>query len=601
MPPDILAEMTDAKHPLSSNRAEAKWWREAVVYQIYPRSFCDSNGDGIGDICGIISKIDYLKDLGVDVVWLSPIYASPQHDMGYDISDYRRIHPEYGTMEDWECLLNELHKAGIKLIMDLVVNHTSIDHPWFVQSRSSNDNVKRDWYHWQPPKYDAEGRRQPPNNWRSFFGKGSAWEWDENTQEYYLRVFTKEQPDLNWENPTMRAAVREVVTFWLDKGVDGFRIDAINYICKADGYPDSEIVDESSRFQPAMHLYMNVGNVHKYLRELHVATFSQYDVMTVGETPYVPATQLALDYVHPDRKEFDMIFQWEHMDIDRVPGSLLKWKPWKLPELKKIFNCWQRLMFENGGWNSLYMENHDQGRSISRFGSDRPEFRGVSGKLLAMMLGTLSGTLYIYQGQEIGMTNPTKWGLKDYPDIVTKTYILEEKEQRIRDTGETEPDMKDLLQDIRLKARDNGRTPIPWNSLQPSAGFTTGTPWMPLNPDFAVCNVDAAVKDTTSIFHFWKKLLSIRAGWKTLVYGSFELLSPEDPHIFAYRRTLPGSASALVVLNLSSQSVDWEFPLDLNHFGNIRGVFNNYPMPSTISNHFSMRPWECRLYTYDQI
>lgn len=349
-----------------------------------------------------------------------------------------------------------------------------------------------------------------------------------------------------------------------------------------------------------MHLYMNVGNVHKYLRELHDKAFAQYHVMTVGETPYVSASQLALDYVHPNRRELDMIFQWEHMDIDRVPDSLLKWKQWELPELKRIFSSWQQLMFQHGGWNSLYLENHDQGRSISRFGCDSPEYRNISGKLLAMMLGTLSGTLYIYQGQEIGMTNPSKWGLNDYPDIVTNTYIQEEKERRVRETGETEPVMTDLLRDIRLKARDNGRTPMPWNALQPNAGFTTGIPWMPLSPDFTVCSVDSAMKDATSMFHFWKKLLSLRAGWKTLIYGNCELLSPEDLSIFAYLRKSPGSPSALVALNFSSQSVDWEVPVDVDNLCNIRSVFGNYSA-SAIGKHVLMQPWECRLYAYDEM
>lgn len=343
---------------------------------------------------------------------------------------------------------------------------------------------------------------------------------------------------------------------------------------------------------------MNVGNVHKYINELSVATFQKYNAMTVAETPCVTSDQLALDYVHPDRKEFSMIFPWEHMDIDRVPGSMLKWKPWKLSEFKKILGSWQQLMFENGGWNSLYMENHDQGRSISRFGCDKPEYREVSGKLLAMMLSTLGGTLYIYQGQDIGMTNASTWELDDYPDVVTRTYISEERERRSKDTGVKDPDMTDLLRDIRLKARDNGRTPIPWNSSQPNAGFTTGTPWMPMNPDFEVCNVDKIVKDSTSIFGFWKKLLSIRSQWKTLVYGSFEMLSVEDPKIFAYLRKLPGSSSALVVLNFSSDSVQWDLPVGLDQFNNVRPVLGNHEMPAGIGKQFFMQPWECRLYAY---
>ena len=345
-----------------------------------------------------------------------------------------------------------------------------------------------------------------------------------------------------------------------------------------------------------MHLYMNVGNVHKYLNELSVATFTAYDAMTVGETPYVSAGQQALNYVHPDRKEFSMIFQWEHMDIDRVPDTMLKWKPWKLSEFKEIIRSWQQVMYENGGWNSVYMENHDQGRSISRFGCDEPEYRELSGKLLAMMMTTLSGTVYIFQGQEIGMANAKTWPLDEYPDVVTRTYIQEEKERRIQETGEKDPDMTDLLRDIRLKARDNGRMPIPWNSSEPHAGYTTGTPWMPMNSDFAVCNVEKAVNDKSSIFHFWKHMLELRAEWKTLVHGSFELLSPGDDNIFAYLRKLPGSESALVVLNFSSKSVDWESPVSWIHTPH--AVFGNYP-PDGFNKTFSMRPWECRLCSYE--
>ncbi|OBT88582.1 hypothetical protein VE02_03987 [Pseudogymnoascus sp. 03VT05] len=537
-----------------------KWWKEAVIYQIYPSSFCDSNGDGVGDLLGITSKIPYLKDLGVDVVWLSPIYKSPQHDMGYDVSDYKSIHEPFGTLEDWEILRTTLHDAGIKIIMDLVVNHTSFEHAWFLESRSSLDNPKRSWYHWRAPRYDENNCRQPPNNWRSFFGDESAWEYDETTDEYYLRVFTKEQPDLNWENPEVREAVHDVVNFWLEKGIDGFRVDAINYICKADGFPDAKVVDPSSPYQPAMHLYMNVGNVHNYLRDLNDATMANYDVMTVGETPYVSSTQLALDYVHPSRRELQMIFPWEHMDVDRVPNAILAWRAWKLRELKSILADWQTLMAAHGGWNSLYMENHDQGRSITRFASDAPEYRATSGKLLALMLASLGGTLYVYQGQDIGMVNPAKWEIDDYPDVVSRTQYRIEKQRRAVETGSSDPPMDDVLNDIRIRGRDNARTPMPWNPRDPNAGFTTGTPWMKLNPDFGVCNVETAVQDPESVVNFWKKLFILRKEWKTLVYGGFEIFDLEHEEIFAFVRRLEGYPSAFTVLNFSGGDIEYHIP-----------------------------------------
>jgi alpha-glucosidase len=350
-----------------------------------------------------------------------------------------------------------------------------------------------------------------------------------------------------------------------------------------------------------MHLYLNVGNVHKYLRELNLATFAKHDAMTVGETPYVPATQMALDYVHPSRHEFNMIFQWEHMDVDRVPNSLLGWKPWSLLELKQIFNRWQIIMQDNGGWNSLYLENHDQGRSVSRFGSDSSEFRNVSAKMLAMFLSTLSGTLYIFQGQELGMANIKGWGLEDYNDVVTLTYIREEKAKRARN-GQENPDVSDLLKDIQKKGRDNGRTPMPWTGDQPHAGFTTGTPWMTLNPDFPNCNAAAAVNDETSPVHFWKEVLRIRSQWKTLVYGRFQLLTPEDTQVFSYLRVQPDLKAALVVLNFSSKAVEWKIPREASGLSNIRPVYGNYGFDVESGAEFlTLQPWECRLYEYDAV
>ncbi|KAL4808234.1 glycoside hydrolase superfamily [Aspergillus unguis] len=566
------------------------WWKEATVYQIYPASFCDSNGDGIGDIQGIISKIPYLKSLGVDVVWLCPIYQSPQRDMGYDISDYRAIYPPYGTMDDWRALKRGLKEAGIRIIMDLVVNHTSDEHEWFLESRSSRDSDKRSWYYWQPPKYDEHGNRQPPNNWRSFFGAESAWEYDDATGEYYLRLFTRGQPDLNWENPKVRDAVQDIMTFWLDEGIDGFRIDAINYIAKAPGFPDAEVIEPWASHQPAMDLYLNRPKCHEYLRELGQRVLSNYDIMTVGETPHVDEPGMALQYVHPSREEFCMIFPWEHMDIDRVPGTMLGWRAFSLPDLKAIVDKWQTAMQVHGGWNSIYLENHDQGRSISRFGSDGPQFRGLSGKLLCMFLGTLSGTLYVFQGQEIGMINlPREWGIGEYTDVVSEMHYRQEKEKK----GEsvTEQDMEGVMDDIQKRARDHGRTPMQWSGKLPHAGFTTGKPWRKVNPDYRVCNVESAETDPESILAFWKQMLQLRKQWKTLVYGDFELLYPQHEQLFAYKRTLAGAGDALVLLNLSDQEVTLDSVL-ASTMDQARLLLGNYE----VASDSVLRPWEARLY-----
>ncbi|CAI4218388.1 unnamed protein product [Parascedosporium putredinis] len=574
------------------------WWKEATVYQIYPASFCDSNGDGVGDIQGIKSKIPYLRSLGVDVVWLSPIYRSPQRDMGYDISDYRDIHPPYGTLDDWRDLKAELKATGIKIIMDLVVNHTSDEHEWFVESRSSKLSDKRSWYYWQPPKYDEDGNRMPPNNWRSFFGAESAWEYDDATDEYYLRLFTRTQPDLNWENPKVRKAVRDIMSFWLEEGIDGFRVDAINYIAKAPGLPDAEIIEPDIPHQPAMHLYLNRSKCHDFLRELGDKVLSRYDVMTVGETPHVEEPDMAIQYVHPERREFNMIFQWEHMDVDRIPGTLLGWKQYRLSEFKAIMSKWQITMQERGGWNSLYMENHDQGRSISRFASDSPEDRCLSGKLLATFLSTLSGTLYIFQGQDIGMINlPKEWGIEEYSDVVSEMHYRQEKERRQRESKVTDPCMKDVVEDIQKKARDNGRTPMQWSGMSPHAGFTTGTPWRKVNPDYVACNAESAVTDPDSVLNYWKRLIRLRKTWKTLIYGDFEHFAAEHEQLFVYKRSLKGDKDAYVFMNFSDAPIYGVSTIVPEFEGDL--VLGNYGTPrddDVVKSTDTLRPWEARLY-----
>ncbi|KAF7791180.1 hypothetical protein EIP86_002191 [Pleurotus ostreatoroseus] len=427
------------------------WWKSAVVYQIYPISFFDSNGDGLGDLNGLYTKLDYLKDLGVDVIWVCPIYKSPLKDMGYDISDYQDIDPRYGTLEDWDKLLAGVHERGMKLLMDLVVNHTSDQHAWFRESRSSKTNPKRDWYIWRPPRYDAEGRRMPPNNWKGNF-QGSAWEYDKATEEYYLHLFVTEQPDLNWENPEVREAVWGTMRFWLDRGCDGFRVrvplrnselverskgreydfgmDVINMISKVDGLPDAVVTSPGEPYQPAGLLYANGPKVHQYIKEMHERVLSHYITMTVGETPLTHRAEDIAAYVLPRNKELNMVFQFEVVDMDSggTEGgaeavSPLTTSKWTVLQLKNIVRKWQQYKREEGYWNSVYIENHDNARSVSRFGNDSDEWRAPSAKLLAMMQATQSGTLFVYQGEEIGMKNfPRSWGIEEYLDVATINF-----------------------------------------------------------------------------------------------------------------------------------------------------------------------------------
>ncbi|KAI0777898.1 glycoside hydrolase family 13 protein [Irpex lacteus] len=554
------------------------WWKSAVVYQIYPISFFDSNNDGIGDLPGILAKLDYIKSLGVDVVWLCPIYESPLADMGYDmrnvvVSDYTAIDPRYGTLEDWDRLLAGVHERGMKLLMDLVANHTSDQHEWFKQSRSSKtDNPKRDWYIWRPPRYDAQGTRQPPNNWKSIF-QGSAWEWDEPTQEYYLHLFVKEQPDLNWENEQVRGALWKTMRFWLDRGCDGFRMDVINMISKVEGLPDAVVTDPTEEFQPAGLLYVNGPKQHVYLREMHDKVLSHYDTMTVGETPFTHHPDDIAAYVLPQNKELNMVFVFEIMDIDSggVEGgaeavSPLVHREWTLLKLKNITEKWQLFKREEGYWNALFLENHDNARSVSRYGNDTPQWRAASAKVLALYHTTLAGTVYVYQGQELGMANFSRtWGLEEYKDVATINFWKQELEKRQKEQGKTDVDMEDVLDGFQRKARDHARTPIQWDG-SPHAGFTSGTPWMRVNDDYAQgWHVEAERADPNSVLNFWKRALEARKKNEVLVYGDFELLLREHPTIFAYKRTLDGVA-AFVVLNFSTS----ETQVDLGSLGGLK-------------------------------
>ncbi|WVF67417.1 hypothetical protein IAT40_002173 [Kwoniella sp. CBS 6097] len=523
------------------------WWKSAVVYQIYPASFSDSNGDGIGDLNGVISKLDYLKQLGVDVVWLSPIFKSPQVDMGYDVSDYCDIHRPYGTVHDVEVLIEELHKRDMKLLLDLVVNHTSDEHPWFQESRSSKTSAKRDWYIWRSASYDVRGRRRPPNNWKSNFG-GSVWQWDQDTEEYYLHYYDPKQPDLNFESPELRQAIYDMMKFWLDKQCDGFRMDVIGRISKDMSFPDAPVTDPSSEWQDFRSQKKEGPRVHEFVREMNQQVLSKYDIMTVGELNHTPP-EMMLRYVHPDRKEIQMGFAFDHVNVGLRPekGRHIV-EPWKLPELKAILAKWQGLR-DAGGWHALYLENHDQPRSISRYANDSPKWRAASGKLLALMHSTLFGTLYLHQGQEIGMINcPNDWPLVEYKDVQTQNVI-----NQVLERGQ---DVEETIKKVLFKARDNGRTPMQW-SAEPHAGFSTAEPWMRIPDDYTDWNVTVEAADPESLLCFWRETLAFRKSYENdLVYGTFELLSPDHESIFAYIR----ASRILIVLNFSDRPTNWQTP-----------------------------------------
>jgi oligo-1,6-glucosidase len=556
---------------------ERAWWKEAVVYQIYPRSFYDSNGDGIGDIRGIIAKLDYLKELGVDVVWLSPVYKSPNDDNGYDISDYREIMDEFGTMEDWEEMLKEMHKRGIKLVMDLVVNHTSDEHPWFIESRKSKDNPYRDYYIWRPGRNGKE-----PNNWESNFG-GSAWEYDETTGEYYLHLFSKKQPDLNWENPKVRREVYDIMKFWLDKGVDGFRMDVINMISKVPELPNGE-PKRGKKYASGKRYYMNGPRVHEFLQEMNREVLSKYDIMTVGETPGVTPKEVIL-YTDPSRHELNMVFQFEHVGLDSGPGGKWDIRPWSLADLKKTMTKWQKEL-EGKGWNSLYLNNHDQPRAVSRFGDDG-KYRVESAKMLATFLHMMQGTPYIYQGEEIGMTNVRFPSIEYYRDIETLNMYKE----RVEEYGENP---QKVMEKIYYKGRDNARTPMQWDDSE-NAGFTTGTPWIPVNPNYKEINVKEALADPNSVFHYYKKLIQLRKQHDIIVYGTYDLILEDDPYIYAYTRTL-GNEKLIVITNFSEKTPVFRLPDDIT-YKTKELLISNYDVDETEElKEIRLRPWEARVY-----
>ena len=555
---------------------EKAWWKESVVYQIYPRSFMDSNGDGIGDLQGIISKLDYLKTLGIDVIWLSPVYKSPNDDNGYDISDYKDIMDEFGTMADWDQLLDEVHARGMKLVMDLVVNHSSDEHQWFVESKKSKDNPYRDYYIWQPGKDGKE-----PNNWEACFS-GSAWQYDETTDEYFLHLFSKKQPDLNWENPKLRREVYDMMNWWLDKGIDGFRMDVINFISKVDGLPDGE-EHEGKKYVSGHKYFMDGPRIHEFLNEMNQETVGKYDVMTVGEMPGVTPEEAQL-YTDETRDEVNMVFQFEHVDLDSGPGGKWDLKPLELKDLKWSLSRWQKGL-EQVGWNSLYWNNHDQPRIVSRFGDDKNHY-DKSAKMLATLLHMMKGTPYIYQGEEIGMTNIKFDSIEDYRDIETLNMYKEKIEQGV-------PEEK-IMESIYVKGRDNARTPVQWDDSA-NAGFTTGTPWIKVNPNYKEINAAQVIEDPNSIFHYYRQLIQLRKQHEIIVYGNYDLIHEEHPELYAYTRTL-GVEKLVVICNFYDGTPTFELPETIM-FNKQELVISNYEVDETESmNKIELKPYEARVY-----
>ena len=582
-----------------------QWWKEAVVYQVYPRSFNDANGDGIGDLKGITEKLPYLAKLGINVIWLSPVFDSPNVDNGYDISDYFAIMSDFGTMEDFDEMLETAHKHGIKILMDLVANHTSDQHPWFKASRSSKDNPYRDYYIWKDPKgFDEDGKPIPPNNWASEFG-GPAWEWDEATGQFYLHIFFKEQPDLNWENEKVREDLYSMVRWWLDKGVDGFRLDAINIISKPEGFPDDPSTDFEKHTSSIPFVISNGTMVHPWMKELTRETFSRYDVMTVGETSATSPEDAKL-WAGYHTGELNMIFHFDHMGVDNDPNGKLggKWSyaPYKLTELKSILNDWQTTL-EGNAWGSLYWNNHDQPRVVSRFGNDSDEFRTLSAKQLATTLHFMQGTPYIYQGEEIGMTNVKFDSIEDYRDGDSIRFYEDMHVDHKRLSHE------EAMQAIYIKGRDNARTPVQWDASA-NGGFSPEgvTPWIAVNPNYPAINAEAVLADEDSIFYHYQQLVALRRGKlkDLMVYAAFapvdsvQVPHNEDEAVYAYTRTggadgSPANESLLVVSNFTDQEQERDFAVlsEAREAGaRVELVSSNYKDDAGST----LRPYEAKVY-----
>lgn len=563
----------------------AEWWKERTVYQIWPASYKDSNGDGIGDIQGIILTLDYLKELGVGTIWLSPIFESPQDDMGYDISDYQKIDKMYGSLSDVEELIEECHKRDLKLLLDLVINHTSSEHQWFKDSKKSKTNPRRNWYHWAAPAYGPNGEICPPNNWRSNFG-GSAWEWDEATQEYYLHLFAKSQPDLNWECEELREVIYEdVMKYWLDKGIDGFRIDTITIYAKNPDYPYASITDPNSAWQLASMHYRNQERNFDYIREMNEKVLSKYNCMTVGEFGPTKDTNVALRYIKELERRISMGFQFDTVYLGFGNPNKFETVPFKLSEFKETYAKWHKYVENNDGWDCEFLENHDLPRSVNRFGCDDPEYWGASCKALAMLEATSSGTLFIYQGQEIGMTNiPKDWPIDDYRDIETLNYYNSVK----RKSGNSPISMEKAMEGIRQVSRDHGRTPVQWNSSK-HAGFTSGEPWINVNENYTSINAEDESKDENSVLSFWKKLLLLRQKYPLLcVHGSFEHVDEKNTAIMSYIKN-HGNDKLFVVLNFTKELRDF----DTSHITkDSKLLITNVLSPA----EYTLMPYEGRVY-----
>ena len=554
------------KEPVVTHEEEQsidkKWWKEAIVYQIYPRSFQDTDGDGVGDLQGIINRLDYVKDLGVTAVWLNPIYSSPNDDNGYDVSDYRNIMSDFGTMQDFDTMLSEMHARDIKLVMDIVVNHSSDEHPWFKESRSSRDNPYRDYYHWWPAEKGA-----PPYRYSLFDAEGNAWKYDEKTDAYYLHYFSQKQPDLNWENPKVRQEVYDIMTFWAEKGVDGFRLDAFQFAAKDTTFPEFPEGFEKNFIQ----YYAMQDGLHEYLKEMNEQVLSKYDVMSVAEGAGRTLEE-AHELVDADRKEINMAYAFDGVDIPKVDG-------YKLSTFKETFSKWDSA-FADKGWISIFLSNHDQARMVSRYANDSLPYRAPSAKMLNTFILTMRGTPYCYFGDELGMTNnPKLQNIEDYQDIAAINGYKKAKSQ-----GE---DMEAFMRNLRFGSRDHGRTPMQWDASE-NAGFTTGNPWLPLNPNYAEINTQAEEADENSVLNHFKKLTALRKNADALIYGDYELLIPEHPQVYAYTRSL-GDEQFLIVLNFSQEQTSVELE-GLSSFSELK--INNYSNLKKTAKTLSLAPYQ---------
>jgi len=550
-----------------------KWWKEAVAYQVYPRSFQDSNGDGIGDLKGITKRLDYLKDLGIDVIWICPMYKSPNDDNGYDISDYQNIMDEFGTMDDFDELLEETHKRGMKLILDLVINHTSDEHQWFIESRSSVDNPKRNWYIWRDGNHGG-----PPNNWESIFS-GSAWKYDETTKQYYMHLFSEKQPDLNWENKEVRQALYDMINWWLKKGIDGFRIDAISHIKKTEGFPDIPN-PEGREVVPCFQHMMNVNGINEMLTEMKNETLSKYDIMTVGEANGVGLHE-ADKWVGEEKGYFNMIFQFEHLGLW---GKGIENKV-DVIALKKSLTKWQKGL-EEKGWNALFLENHDQPRLVSTWGNDK-ELWKESAKSFASMYFLMQGTPFIYQGQEIGMTNVQFPSIDDYDDVGMKNYY------KIETTKGRDP--KEIMEIIWKNGRDNSRTPMQWDNTY-QAGFTENDKtWIGVNPNYKEINVEEQLIEEGSILNFYKKLIQLRKKYETFIYGKYDLIAEEHDKLYIYKRTL-GDEIMLIISNLTQDHTVFHMPEEMKSYERELILQNYETEPVEDLGFLWVKPYETRVY-----